>query len=218
LSYQAVFGFVEHPRLQFEFEGSPPVPLPSAVLPPAVPVSPISRPSAAPQVEMIFPDPTDPEDIGENYFPRQTPVSFGPSPVPEDIIPPSGLGPGFPPHANVEPYPDYERPSMHSHGRHAPRDISPHLDWEEDDYDSDLALATALSLSLEISGSAPKSDSSQAQCPICLEDMTGRATIGAPCCHMLCQTCRENLINSSDSWPKCHMCRMPYAEDERQFR
>ncbi|KAF9519300.1 hypothetical protein BS47DRAFT_21728 [Hydnum rufescens UP504] len=55
------------------------------------------------------------------------------------------------------------------------------------------------------------SDSSQVQCPICLEDMTGRATTGAPCGHMLCRTCRENLIDSSDSWPKCHMCRMPYA-------
>lgn len=52
---------------------------------------------------------------------------------------------------------------------------------------------------------------SQAQCPICLEDMSGRAVVGAPCGHMLCRTCRSNLINSSDTWPKCHMCRMPYA-------
>ncbi|KAF9515301.1 hypothetical protein BS47DRAFT_1341989 [Hydnum rufescens UP504] len=214
LSYRAVFSFVEQTRLQSEFE---------AVPPPFVPVSPITRPSAAPQVEIILPHATHPEDLGENYFPRQSPVFHGPSLVPEDtvtIIPPIGLGTGSPRHANLEPNSHSERPSLHSHRRHAPGDISSRLDPEEHDYDSDLALATALSLSLEISGSAssPKSDSFQAQCPICWEDMTGRATIEAPCGHMLCRTCRADLINSSDSWPTCHMCRTPYADDERERR
>ncbi|KAF9518768.1 hypothetical protein BS47DRAFT_195884 [Hydnum rufescens UP504] len=52
--------------------------------------------------------------------------------------------------------------------------------------------------------------SSQHQCPICLEDMTGRSMIGAPCGHTLCRTCRAKLIRSSDGWPRCHMCRTPY--------
>ncbi|KAF9507017.1 hypothetical protein BS47DRAFT_1352132 [Hydnum rufescens UP504] len=70
LSYEAVFGFVEQTRLQSKVEGSLPVPPPSAVPPPVVSVSPIPCLSATPQVEVILPRATHPDDIGENYFPR----------------------------------------------------------------------------------------------------------------------------------------------------
>ena len=51
------------------------------------------------------------------------------------------------------------------------------------------------------------------ECPICYADMTGRRTIGAPCGHILCTDCRENILRFAGEEGRsacCHVCRMEY--------
>jgi len=50
-------------------------------------------------------------------------------------------------------------------------------------------------------------------CPICYADMTGRRTIGAPCGHILCTDCRENVVKYAREDGRsacCHVCRLEY--------
>lgn len=52
------------------------------------------------------------------------------------------------------------------------------------------------------------------ECPICYEDMTGRTTVGAPCGHLLCRSCRELVVDTAarnGERAKCHACRAPYT-------
>jgi len=54
------------------------------------------------------------------------------------------------------------------------------------------------------------------ECGICMEDMQGRAVVGAPCGHMLCRECRVLIVKAATAkgrLARCHFCRTAYAPD-----
>jgi len=54
------------------------------------------------------------------------------------------------------------------------------------------------------------------ECGICMEDMQGRAVVGAPCGHMLCRECRVLIVKAATAkgrLARCHFCRTVYAPD-----
>ncbi|KAF9514160.1 hypothetical protein BS47DRAFT_900711 [Hydnum rufescens UP504] len=54
------------------------------------------------------------------------------------------------------------------------------------------------------------------ECGICMEDMQGRAVVGAPCGHMLCRECRVLIVKAATAkgrLARCHFCRTTYAPD-----
>jgi len=54
------------------------------------------------------------------------------------------------------------------------------------------------------------------ECGICMEDMEGRAVVGAPCGHTLCRECRVLIVKAATAkgrLARCHFCRTVYAPD-----